>query len=229
MTPTTIWLLVRWGVGLILGAVLVRRFRTSIRAAVGFCFPMKQRMNPNFFSRIQKYTTITAIALALLFAVVTNLAYLRWVQAQEKTENQMTILSPLPVPEEQPIPFSIPESGESEASSNKVFPELPEESVTPPVKVVRPAELPSSYEVASSNPAYLQLGAFRESANAQRLKNAWSSRSSYTSYIAILPDDSPYKVLLGPFPNLDAARQFRRQYQLSAFPRLASHYPSIQL
>lgn len=229
MTSTTIWLFVRWGVGLILGAVLVRRFRTSIRAAIGFCFPMKQRMNPNFFSRIRKYTTIAAISLALLFAVVTNLAYQRWVQPKTETEHQMTILSPLPVPEEPNLSLEIPEENELEAAPNKVLPEPQKELPTPPVEVVRSSPPPSSYDALPSNPAYLQLGAFREPANAERLKIAWHHRSSYSTFLAILPDDTPYKVLLGPFPNLDAARRFRRQYQLSAFPQLASRYPSIQL
>jgi len=230
MTSTTIWLLARWGVGLILGAILVRRFRTPIRAAIGYCFPMKQRMNPNFFSRIQKYTAVATISLALLFAIVTNLAYLRWVQPQIETEYQMTILPPPPVFEEKPTLLEAPISTTTQTENNNTLTEVtPKPKPSSPPVPVKNTPVPASYEFTNSSiPAYLQLGAFQEFANAQRLKTAWKNRSPYSTFLATLPDDTPYKVLLGPFPNLDAARRFRHQYQLSAFPRPASHYPSIQ-
>ncbi|MEM8525000.1 MAG: SPOR domain-containing protein [Bacteroidota bacterium] len=226
MTSTLIYPLLRWGVGLMIGSFVAYRMRSTLRAAIGYFFPMSKRILPNFFTRLRKYTAIASVFLALLIALVLTLGFNRIFQVE--TSDAVTLQSssadlPLdlkdfaPPEAEKEVPFSNSDSVVS--------------SVPAAAPVSTPTVRPTIYDAPTTTNEvvyYLQLGAFRDYTNAIALKQQWTARTSYSVLFATAPDASPHKVILGPFPHLDAARRFRVHHRMTAFPRAASYYHSIQ-
>ncbi|MEN0050569.1 MAG: SPOR domain-containing protein [Bacteroidota bacterium] len=222
MTSTTLWLLIRWMGSLLIGSFLVYRFRTIIRTAIGWCFPISKRMQPNFFNRMRRYTTIASLFLALLFMLLFNLTYQHFYPDEERSLQTQSLqtLPLLELPEKDVVPEETPSADQDSLA------DIP----TVPVSAVSKNQ-PISYANETIVPAqtcYLQVGAFERLDYAQEHLRNWKNRTRLSVALATVPDHAPYKVLLGPFDYLDAARHHQRQYRIRAFPQPASRYHSIQ-
>ncbi|MEM9886824.1 MAG: SPOR domain-containing protein [Bacteroidota bacterium] len=223
MTSTTLWLILRWTVGLFLASFLVYRFRKNIRTAIAWFFPISKRMQPNFFDQMRRYTAIASVVLALLLMLAFNLTYQYFTKTASDTELLTQDLQSL----------SLPQIDQKPSLKKQAPPTIFDSLSTAPAAPVSTPQttLPKAYEDAPttfSPPYYLQVGAFQELENAQICLNNWQTHPQHSPVLATFPDHAPYKVLLGPFSHLDAARRHQRQYRIRAFPRLASYYHSIQ-
>ena len=67
---------------------------------------------------------------------------------------------------------------------------------------------------------FVQLYAFRDEARAWAQKQYWQGRLSRQVWVGVAPGEAaPFKVLVGPFAQLQDARRFLRSERLDGFPR----------
>ncbi len=138
------------------------------------------------------------------------------------TKTETTGISPSSLEPTLPSAYSAPAYAPPEEAAPSPE-ELPAPAPAPPPAARRepeppPAARPEAYE--ESGRYFVQLYAFQEEARAWAQKQYWEGRLSQRAWVGVAAGEPiPYKVLVGPFPRRQDARQYMRSQGLAGFPR----------
>lgn len=211
---TVVQLILSVGVGLFIGLKLSPLIRKMVLAAM----PMQQRMQEHFLRRLGLIAGTVTIVLAVLSAVFVHLSTASWFKSwggrKMKTSSTQALQQP-PNPgtnENEQHPDYIPQTPADEVQESTPRPQTT--SLYPQHRPANVAFDPQGF--------YLQLEAFAQLSNAQRSATYWTqqSRNPLKVYLTHAEQGlAPFKVLLGPFPNMEAARQYRQQQGIPGFAR----------
>ena len=209
---------IKLGLSLAVGLLVARRLRGFIQKGVTRSIPMKDRMAEDFLNRLSNRSTIIGIVLAL---VLSSLSY--WGLSKVWPQSKTTAVHYSSTRKDNPPVQREEKDADEEAQQ-------PEELTLNPLKTpdLRPQaakeESPSSTQPqrARSGDWFIQIGAFSVEANAYDLYQSQQQQSQLRVYLAESSDLSgKWKILLGPFPSVQAARTYRDQHAIPGFPRNA--------
>lgn len=239
---TAVHIILSVGIGLLVG----RYARPIVRKMVVAAMPMQQRMKENFLRRLGLIAGSITIGLAMLSAGFVHLSSTKWFrpgrnQSHSATEPLAPRL-PLDRPEERHF-------GSAQRPEEEVDTDIPagpnghpDEALSPrrQALVLNPLVSRSRSQGFDPQGSYLQLEAFDGLANAQGSAQHWQ-RSDLLRLRSVTTAQRPqiwiarakqgpaiYKVLLGPFPHLDAVRQYRNQQGLPGFARSGEGLSEVQ-
>lgn len=219
MTSLPVFVLVRLGIGLVFALLLVRRFQGLISSIVIRCIPLKRRLAADGYllqNRLSIGVSVLLIGLITFFfnkGITTLATQVGWITPIQLSSTNLMI------PEVQPIqPQPIIPNQPSHATfgflskRDTMIPPMPQPIMQP--RVVQPY-------VPATEPHYIQLVATGNYEKALNLQREWAGKTAYRCYVASLGSDAtPFKVLLGPFPNAASANYFiRRNRAIKGFPR----------
>ena len=225
--------------------LLVRKIRKPLYKVIVWFMPPQQRFAPGSFNTATKWVNIFGIALTV---IVTGCLFWGFGKAADvlsagfKTETESSQQkTPVMQPVHAPAPMAQPTEPKTTEQFQPNIPNLPSPRLPqdhyetpPPVPHPDPMTMPparSSGPALFPDPHYVQVGAFTSLANAQqwarRLRlqigrnEIWHRRSGpWIGFVG--QDHSPYKVLLGPYPDRTTASQSLRSQPLKGFPRPAA-------
>jgi len=190
---------------LALGVFIVWQLRGMIRAAVAYFTPRQHRLNGNIYQIQKRVSTGLEIGLAILLTLLFFWGGQKGLNSLELVESDTTFSTPttiIPAPEPIPEPYAAPITIDT----------LPQRSI--PLPEAQPPSMPSTEQF------YLQVYAFTDRLKAKAQHTYWSENTHHTIWLGIDSGDAvPYKVLIGPFPSMAAARAYRTTHGLSGFPR----------
>lgn len=214
------FLIARLLLGLVAGIWLARKLRGFLRWLVLRLMPLRYRVSERSFNIQSRASAVLAYALALGIAlsVYAGLGKARekialpWVAREETTEISSHSLEP-PLPPAYSAPaYSPPEKAPPPQDS------MPPAGIIAPPPPEPPPAYPSAYEERGRH--FVQLYAFRDEARAWAQKQYWQGRLSRQVWVGVAPGEAaPFKVLVGPFAQLQDARRFLRSERLDGFPR----------
>lgn len=209
---------IKLGLSLAVGLLVARRLRGLIQKGVTRSIPMKDRMAEDFLNRLSNRSTIIGIVLAL---VLSSLSY--W-----------GLSKAWPRPNTSAIQYGgarqvDPPVQQKEKVIDKETQQLEELTLNPlktpdlaPLEAKEEPPSPTLPQRASSSEWFIQIGAFSVEANAYDLYQSQQQQSQLRVYLAESSDlRGKWKILLGPFPTAQAARNYRNQHAIPGFPRNA--------
>lgn len=210
---------IKLGLSLGLGLLAVRQLRGLIQKGITRSIPMKERMAEDFLQRLSNRSTIVGIALVML---ITSASYGGLSRIWPKHDSapsfspQRDKLEQSKVDESQAL-----EQAQNEETSE---PRPKEFSFLPTAQKDEPAKISSPVRIKSEEAWYIQIGAFAIQANAQAL---WQTQQQVGGSVQVFLAETqeikaPWKILLGPFPSAQAARNYRDQHGIPGYPRNAS-------
>ena len=238
-TSTLIWG-IRLLVGLSIGFILASKWKEGLRGLVIRCMPVKHRISEQSYLLQTRITTVVSILFAIVVATVLNLALSKGLQGIGWTlpTTQQTVsprLIPLP-------PKPVPNVERKEAIDKRPIGDL--DKIATPASPTKEIAIPPSNTTSQqigyvptsqsvyrpiSPPCYLQLYAFHTFEKAQQQQARWIRQTPYMARIGYLTNDyAPYKVLLGPIPNRQYARQLQQQLTISSFIRAVDDIRQIK-
>jgi len=210
------------------GFYLARRARPLLRKLVVQLTPVKKRVSDDFVNTQIRRSTIAAIVVAILIALLLFWGTEQLERSLVTTESRQRVVPLQPSP---PKPGSKPENTPTgttpptETDSPEIIVEQPPQPSTsqkpkPEPKTTRRSSPPRP-EVPAITPGghyYLQLYAFDARDNAERQYAYWSGRMPEPVLIIYEPGtEGPYKVLLGPFDRRSTVVRYRRARGLEGF------------
>lgn len=209
---------IKLGLSLGLGLLVARRLRGLIQKGVTRSIPMKDRMAEDFLNRLSNRSTVIGIVLAL---VLSSLSYwgLSWVWPQPNNSSGQYAgarKADPPVQRKEKVAGKEPQPLEELTLNPLKTPDLgPQRAKKETLSQTQP-------QPASSGDWYIQIGAFSVQANAYDLYQSQHQHSQLRVYLAESSDlNGKWKILLGPFPTVQAARTYRDQHGIPGFPRSA--------
>lgn len=209
---------IKLGLSLAVGLLVARRLRGLIQKGVTRSIPMKDRMAEDFLNRLSNRSTIIGIVLAL---VLSSLSY--WGLSKAWPPSKTTAIHYSSTRKADP-----PVQREEKETDQEAQP--PEELTLNPLKTpdLKPQPVkeeppsPTQPQRASSSDWFIQIGAFSVEANAYDLYQSQQQQGQLRVYLAESSDlNGKWKILLGPFPTAQAARNYRNQHAIPGFPRNA--------
>lgn len=221
MLAIPVWFIAQLLISLLLGIIVARILKKFTRVLITRFMPLNQRMASNFFPRLSRISTIVGLFITLAVAIPAYIGIGKtshWFQVTEKesilaTPNTMkqstqeeinTSSTPLPVTQI-PTDYESPEPRPNPKTTNPRS-NLTSKESAPPARV--------------TDIYYLQVNAFHQLNKAIQQKTRRQKQTSIAVHIAFLEKDlPPYKVVIGPFPSMEAARKFRKRKKLNGFPR----------
>lgn len=210
---------IKLGLSLAVGLLVARRLRGLIQKGVTRSIPMKDRMAEDFLNRLSNRSTIIGIVLAL---VLSSLSFwgLSKVWPPSKTtavHYSSTRKADPPLQREEKIAEKETQRPEELSLNPLKTPDLDQQQVA---KEEPPS--PTQPQRARSGDWFIQIGAFSVEANAYDLYQSQQQQSQLRVYLAESSDlNGKWKILLGPFPSVQAARTYRDQHAIPGFPRNA--------
>jgi len=238
MNITTIILGLRIVGSLGLGIYLANLWKEGLRGLVIRCMPMKHRISESSYILQTRITTIVGMVFAVLIAIGINVGIsvgLQRVGWAPAATTQSVIPKYIPMPPKRIPPTTKPMTNIPQPLPTpdplSVFPakkpvEKPVSTTSTPASepVVRKeivyVPIPAQKYQAIARPCYVQLYAFHTFEKARQQQARWIRQTPYTSRIGFVAQDlAPYKVLLGPFPSRQTAKQFQRQLTITSFIR----------
>lgn len=209
-------LLIRVLPALLLSFWLVWKLRDFIRTLIVKLMPIRYRISEKSFDLQTRYSLLLSFLLVvggtllLSWAIGKAIPYLQ-LPVAEQTEQQKVFSLPEPRPEL---------IQETRSRAPDTFQQVKEEQQVIPMTAPSTISEPELYETIPA--FYLQLGAFRESRRAWRLRTWLEDRLPVPVWVGTSDGDTaPYKVLAGPFEKRAEVIRFRLQNQLDGFPRPA--------
>lgn len=212
---TVVQLILSVGIGLLVGLKLSPLVRKLVVAAM----PMQQRMQEHFLRRLGVIAGGITIVLAVLSAVFVHLSTASWFKSwggrKLKSSSGQALQAPLD-----------PGANETQQQHPDYIPQPPTEELQespprPQTTSLFPRQRPGAADFDPQG-FYLQLEAFAQFSNAQHSADYWAQQSGHSLHVYLTRAEqglAPFKVLLGPFPNMEAARQYRQQQGIAGFAR----------
>lgn len=208
-----LWL-ARWAMALLVAYLLVRKIRNLLLKVVLRFMPDRHRFSAHSFDKGAKLVNLIGMVLITILATALNLSVKRgtaWAKA--------TLMPAPKIEYETPLPTPLPEY-ETPVLLPKVVP--PKELRKVPTLTTHTVELnaiplPVPQPSERSEPCFIQLHSFADIRNAQRQKDRmWPQKTC----IGMMENErTPFKLLLGPFPNRTAAERTRKTQKLKGFTR----------
>ncbi|AEE53912.1 SPOR domain-containing protein [Haliscomenobacter hydrossis] len=210
---TVIQLILSIGAGLLVG----RYARPVVRKMVTAAMPMQQRLKENFLRRLGLISGLITIGFSMFTAGFVHLSTAKWLRASRTLRQDIKTGSapaPLDIRPTRPIDDPIRVDGLLDEPDDV----QQKRAAVPQLSIAQAAD-----PVFVPTADYLQLEAFGSLENARTSAARWQAqRGTYQVWIVQSPGGTaPWKVVLGPFASLDAARQYRDQSELTGFPRSA--------
>lgn len=219
-------LIIRLTIGLVIGIWVAYKMRNVIRATIIRFIPIRKRISQQSY---ELQTRLTPLICFILIAVVT-FCFNHFIEKginkiysidqtpdtnQSSTyEQSLFNTNPEPIPEVRTIPKKQSVKIEKPARQPSYTPTIDATPKRPEIVIEQPARL-------ITNPYYIQRDAFSTIDKANRQYSDYL-RSNHTHQYLIGIDpvgDIPYKLLIGPFPNREAANRYRRHYRILGFVR----------
>lgn len=211
---------------------LVRQFKSTIRGFVMWCIPVRLRISEQSYELQTRYATLLSFLLTFLFAGLFYYGLYRgqkalgWtIDSPVKTYSVLPPLPTKPIPSPAPIlPAPVAEIPSPPKSASEVAVFRP--ATPPPSKLPvsqKPSRPKTTLQPARPQPLseqfYVQIAAFTYLDNATDRQTKWQRKTTKLVWIAVAPEPTPYKLLIGPFATKRLAKKYYKQQRAVGFIR----------